>query len=258
MLGADFKLKISTMSDTVIAAVITTFGTLVVALLTVFKEEIISFRKNTSDLQDVIARKTVIETSEILPSQNNKSSRKRPFDTSVRIEKAIDDSSYIFYLPNTYKGIGGLIFTIAWLIGWTAGIAFAAFAFVSMLLGENDGGIELFGTVFMGAWLAGAIAGEFMVIKQIKESLLKVLGKQIISVSGNLLCFTDRIFGIDITRKYTIDNIDGFSIENSEFFFRYGKKRIPITDLTENEVEWIKPQLEYSIARLLELYSPNQ
>ena len=61
------------MSEIVLAAVITTSGTLVAAVLTVFKEEIKSFRKKSSDLQDAIARKTVVEVSELLSSQNNKS-----------------------------------------------------------------------------------------------------------------------------------------------------------------------------------------
>ncbi len=242
------------MSGQVTAAIITTIGALGAAFIAVFKEEIKSYRKRKhSSAKSIMSGSTILQVSDLTSNQDAKplSDRKRPFDTNIQIEKAEDESSFIFYMPSSYQGIGGLLFTSGWLVGWTAGIGVASFFFWLMLFYSKGETRDLFGTIFVGGWLIAAIAGEFMVIKQIKSSILKILGKQIITLSGNILYFTDRIFGIDVTSKYQLENIDGFLAEDNEFFFRYGKKRIQITDLTDNEIEWLKPQLEYAVNILL-------
>ncbi len=99
----------------IIAAIIMTIGALGAALITAFKEDIKSYLKGKrSDAASIISISTILQVPELSSNQDEKplSTRKRPFDTKIRIEKAEDESSFIFYLPSTYQGVSHLSKTV--------------------------------------------------------------------------------------------------------------------------------------------------
>ncbi len=81
----------------------------------------------------------------------------QPADTSLStdaLDRMLVPPDTTERIPMNGERLFALIFLIAWIVGWSAGIVMATGFFIASF-GKG------FVTVFLGAWLVGAIAGWF-------------------------------------------------------------------------------------------------
>jgi hypothetical protein len=250
----------------VITALITAVFGLLGSLIAVFKDELKEYvKKKNQGEERVVAQDFVPARLQGGDETLRHPVRKRPFNTKIEILKSHETDDIRFIIPLHAKNWFPIVFMSGWLLAWTAGIAFAGFAFFGMIFRSASAGfsgMDLFAIVFMGGWLIGALAGEVAVTKQLKKSMSSLAGRLEATLARDGDLVLKKRFGrISTTTVYPVVKIDGFEhygggSSNQGFgqgdgggiYFRYGIDRIAFDGITANEAEWLAQELNRALA----------
>jgi hypothetical protein len=241
------------MSPEITAAIISTAGVIASAYLTYYlgrsddrKAAVVLAEAKSSQLGTVayaLPTDGIRRSSPATPSQKLSDSGP-PFDTRVTCDQKSD--TLLFRIPPSFSNIFALIFTAGWLIAWTAGIFVVCYILVLMFMhpSQDDGAFGWFGPLFLSGWLVGALAGEYAVMKNFLSGILASFGDQFIIYDTEVLLVVRRMLFITRRAAYLFRHVQNMIATEAGLGFDYGKNKIVLTGVTENEANWIKQSIQ--------------
>jgi hypothetical protein len=245
------------MADSVSPAIVTGIFGLITTILITFKKEIVGTlrRVKPDEPYDDLFR-PLSSVEELLPGPKNEARRMRPFDAKTKIETALEGKAIRFQIRADHGGLAGIflpLFLSGWLMAWTLGVFSTAAMSISWL---QQGPVEdsvtnvhgaltsymMGALVSVGSFLA-TLAGEVLALYALKRIIVESFGRASIVLLPGQLVLRKNSFGLSTRQQYNIQLIDGFDNDKNLLFFKYGVKRIRAVNLTDNELDWLKPEI---------------
>lgn len=241
------------MDSTVMASIISTAGVIIAAYLNYYlsksnqQKTMAALATAKSDADKLTSAAYISQLSSAATIQTNASTpldATRPFDTAISCNKTAD--ALIFMVPPNFKYVFRLLAAIGFLVAWTAGLFAASLSFAAIFYDLTHGGqsVDWFALLFLFGWLIGAVAAEYTIIKSAVGTMYRALGEQFLIYNSELLIHISRLSFFNEKAGYIYRNVQNMSGTEAGLHFDYGKRKITIPGVTENEANWIKRSIE--------------
>lgn len=128
-------------------------------------------------------------------------------DTRIRTDMG-SRGEQLFYLPRgglRAAPIGGSLFLVVWLAGWTVGGTFALGALIA-------GKMPLFGRLFLLLWLGGWAVGEYSALRALGRMWGGMLAPEKLAFSSDGFSISRGWLGIEAASHYPLDQVSEFRV----------------------------------------------